>query len=46
MERTKRCFICGAKEDKDGHCTNSECPRAVVKVGEEKFNTATNKGMA
>jgi hypothetical protein len=30
MERTKRCFICGAKEDKDGHCTNAECPRYVT----------------
>ena len=23
----KRCFICGAKEDNNGNCTNSDCPR-------------------
>jgi hypothetical protein len=24
---TKRCFICGAKEDSQGYCTNEDCPR-------------------
>ncbi|SDD90180.1 hypothetical protein [Sporomusa acidovorans] len=24
---SKRCFICGAKEDLKGNCSNSKCPR-------------------
>lgn len=28
----KRCFICGAKQDDTGNCTNSNCPRYVVKI--------------
>lgn len=26
----KRCFVCGHKEDGNGNCTNSNCPRYVA----------------
>ena len=26
----KRCFICGAKQDDTGNCTNANCPRYVI----------------
>lgn len=25
----KRCFICGAREDVNHHCTNTNCPRSI-----------------
>ena len=24
---SERCFICGAKQDENGNCTNPNCPR-------------------
>lgn len=35
---TKRCFICGAKEQ-DSKCTNTDCPRCP------KENTSENAGV-
>lgn len=29
MEQDTYCFICGAKNDKDGNCSDSTCPRYV-----------------
>ena len=28
----KRCFVCGHKENPDGSCTNTNCPRCVVET--------------
>lgn len=44
----KRCFICGAKQDDKGDCTNSNCPRSVVILAKteteaEKTETAATK---
>ena len=36
----KRCFICGAKQDDAGNCTNANCPRYVVSAQTE---TTTEK---
>ncbi|SJZ59318.1 hypothetical protein SAMN05660900_00881 [Megasphaera cerevisiae DSM 20462] len=36
----KRCFVCGHKENEDGSCTNSSCPRYVEQT--ETTTTATN----
>ncbi|WP_196606486.1 hypothetical protein [Pectinatus frisingensis] len=35
---TKRCFICGSKQDENDNCTNVNCPRYVPPV----TNTAAN----
>jgi hypothetical protein len=44
----KRCFICGAKQDDEGDCTNSNCPRSAATLakkenGAEKTETAATK---
>lgn len=44
----KRCFICGAREDSNNHCTNSDCPRYVVPAdtATETKTTETDTGAA
>jgi hypothetical protein len=39
----KRCFICGAKQDADGHCTNADCPRYVVTTTTSENSTTAEK---
>jgi hypothetical protein len=37
----KRCFICGAKQDANNHCTNADCPRYVATTSAEKTEATT-----
>ena len=32
MAIAKRCWICGSKENKQGNCTNPNCPRYVAET--------------
>lgn len=43
----KRCFICGARENTEHHCTNPDCPRYVVPdTATETKITETDTGAA
>ena len=36
---TKRCFICGHKENDSGNCTSTTCPRYVSTTTTESTTT-------
>ena len=38
---TKRCFICGARENTEHHCTNPDCPRYVASADTATTSTVT-----
>ena len=42
----KRCFVCGAREDGNNHCTNPDCPRYVAADTATATKTETNTGAA
>jgi hypothetical protein len=43
----KRCFVCGAREDGNNHCTNPDCPRYVAPdTTTETTTTETDTGAA
>ncbi len=39
---TKRCFICGSKEN-GGQCTNQKCPRNAISADPETTNQQETK---
>ena len=44
----KRCFVCGARENTEHHCTNPDCPRfvALADTATETKTTETDTGAA